>query len=81
MIGFSERIASLALSIGLIASLKRCEEATVPRRPKLFTTTLVPVIALPLMPATKVLVWVPSTPMRMVLASPGRPAAPVHIIL
>ena len=29
--GFSARIASLALSIGLIASLKRSEETTVPR--------------------------------------------------
>src|SRR6266487_4390746 len=81
MTGLSARMDSLALSMGLISSLKRSEEATVPRRPLLFTTTLVPVIGLPLMPATKVLVCVPCTPMRMVLASPATPKAPMSILL
>ncbi len=52
-----------------------------PRRPLPFTTTLVPVIGLPLMPATKVLVWIPPTPIRMVLASPANPALPISMLL
>ena len=37
--GLSERIAALALSIGLIASLRRLDQATTPSLPLAFTTT------------------------------------------
>ena len=80
--GLSARIASLALSIGLISSLKRADEVTVPSWPLAFMKTGVPLgVVFPIMPAIYVAVWVPWVPMRMVLASPATPRFPISILL
>jgi len=48
-------MASLALSIGLISSLKRAEETIVPKRPLAFTITVTPPATVtPLIPAINV---------------------------
>src|SRR6266571_1928800 len=67
--------------MGLISSLKRCEEGATPSRPLLFTTTAAPAMADTLMPAIKVAVWVPTFPMRILLDSPAKPALPIAILL
>src|SRR5437762_11610323 len=74
-------MASLALSIGLIASLKRAEEVATLSLPGELTTTVFPVIAVPAIPAMKVDFWVPCLPMRMVFASPALPGAPISMLL
>src|SRR5436190_18112129 len=74
-------MASLALSIGLIASLKRAEEVETPSFPVELTTTVLPVIAVPAIPAMKVDFCVPFLPLRMVFASPALPGAPISMLL
>src|SRR5438105_658718 len=83
MTGFSARIASLALSIGLIASLNRAEDVATPSLPVELTTTVHPVTAAPKIPAIKVDFCVPCLPIRMVLASPAAPStlAPISMLL
>ena len=57
--GLSARIASLALSIGLISSLKRCDEGNVPSWPFAFTKTAArPATVDPPDTSDKVFVWV-----------------------
>src|SRR4029079_11289348 len=76
-------IASLDLSIGLIASLKRSEDVATPSLPVELTTTVLPVTAVPKIPAIKVFFCVPCLPIRVVLASAALPAtlAPMIMLL
>src|SRR5437763_13387817 len=67
--------------MGLISSLKRCEEDATPSRPLLFTTTAVPVMADTLMPAMNAFVWVPTVPMRMAAESAATPRVPISMLL
>ena len=73
-------IASLDLSMRLISSLNRFEEAATPSCPLALTTTGEPVIAVPLIPAIKALLWVPCVPTRIVLVSAATPALPISIL-
>ena len=52
-----------------------------PSCPLAFATTVEPATATPLMPAIKVLVWVPCMPTRIVLASAATPTLPMWILL
>src|SRR5947208_11600166 len=75
-------MASLALSMGLIAVLKRAEDKTVPSWPLALTMTLTPLATvLPEMPAMKVPVEVDDLPIRILPASPATPGAPMSMLL
>src|SRR5882724_8962111 len=74
-------MASLALPIGLISSLNRAEEVSVPRWPLEFTKTAAPPgTVAPLIPLIKVAVII-EVPIRMVLLSPGGPETPKPILM
>ena len=76
-------MASIALSIGLMASLNRREEGTVPSFPAELTLTgaLEPVIVPCQIPAMYVAVCVPCAPMQIVLDSAATPALPISMLL
>src|SRR6476659_9658498 len=75
-------MASLALSIGLIASLNRAEDWTVPRCPVESMITPTPFATVtPLMPAIYVAVSLLTVPIRIVLDSPAIPRAPISMLL
>ncbi len=68
--------------MGLISSLNRSEETATPSCPLVLTTTVEPATATPLMPAIKVLVWIPAVPTRVVSDSPATPTvADVDIVI
>ena len=71
-------MASLALPIGLISSLNRAEEVSVPRCPAEFTKTAAPSTAVaPLIALIKVAA-IRELPIRMVLLSPARPVVRIN---
>ena len=77
--GLSPRIASLALSIGLISSLNRAEETTVPNWPLAPTTTGTPTpTTVPKMPAMKVEFWL--VPIRITFDSSVTPWLPMSML-